>query len=234
VKILVKHFVVQIALSVVVLLAAMQLFTTTVKAAEVSDIPDLVVGEQNWVMDYAKVLSSSTETAISSQLKSLEETTGKQVHFVTVQRLDFAVPVSDFASQLFDKWFPTDQEKADQTLLVIATEDYRTAIATGKNIQALMPESVANSVASETVLFPTQQAHYNQAVADGTARLMAILSGEPDPGPPAPVIDTTPAKNFKSAEETDANSSTILVIVLLLLATAIPMVTYYWFQNSNG
>jgi len=234
VKHLVKQLAHQLVMSGVVLLLVLQVFVGNSIAAEVADMPDLVSGETSWVTDLAKVISSSTENAVNDKLQKLEAATGKQVHFVTVQRLDFAKPASEFATELFDRWFPTDADKANQALILIATEDYRTAIATGKNIQALVSDPVATSIATETVLFPAQKANFNQAVIDGTERLATILAGEPDPGPPVAEVDFAPVKNFKTAAETDTGSSTILVIVLLLLATAIPMVTYYWLNNSNG
>ena len=58
---------------------------------------------------------------------------------------------------------------------------------------------------------------------------MAVLSGEPDPGPPAIVDNIQVEGTFATAEETEAtkSDSTTLVIFLLIGATVIPMVTYY-------
>ncbi|MFN9317428.1 MAG: YgcG family protein, partial [Microcystis sp.] len=36
---------------------------------------------------------------------------------------------------------------------------------------------------------------------------------------------------FTTAEETDDKNATIWVIVLLVLATVIPMVTYFWYAG---
>jgi uncharacterized protein len=73
-------------------------------------------------------------------------------------------------------------------------------------------------------------AKYNQALLSASRRLVAVLSGETDPGPPqvqAINIEST----FASAEETDDKSATIWVIVLLFFATVIPMATYFWYSG---
>jgi uncharacterized protein len=67
---------------------------------------------------------------------------------------------------------------------LLATEDYRTAIVTGSEVKALMPDSIAASIANTNILYPAQQKQFNQALADGSDRLVAVLSGQPDPGEP--------------------------------------------------
>jgi uncharacterized protein len=70
---------------------------------------------------------------------------------------------------------------------------------------------------------------YNQAFSDAKDRLVAVLSGQPDPGAPSLVKSVDVDRNFATAEETEATRSntTTIVVVLLLLATVVPMVTYY-------
>jgi uncharacterized protein len=220
-----------------VLMATCNLFVGSAIALEVFDIPDLSELEskngQTWVLDGASVLSSITEASTSSQLKDLAQATGLEIRFVTVDRIDFGQPVDQFTSELFDKWFPTEPDKANQALLLIATEDHRTAFQIGSKVKTLLTEAQVKSVALETMFLPTQKANYNQAVADGTNRLGLILAGKPDPGPPVVIEEKGSTSNYTKAEDADIGGSTVLVIILLLAATAIPMVTYYWFQNQS-
>ncbi|CAN1212544.1 photosystem II repair protein Psb32 [Tumidithrix helvetica PCC 7403] len=236
-KQLTKQAIARLILVGLVLFATCHLFTGAAIALEVYDIPSLAEIEtkngQTWVIDGAGVLSTSTEAAATNQLKDLAKDTGLQVRFVTVDRIDFGQPVAQFTTELFDKWFPTDADKANQALLLIATEDHRTAFQIGDKVKALLNEEQAKSVALETMFVPTQKANYNQAVADGTNRLALILTGKPDPGPPAIVEEKGETSNYTKAEDTDIGGSTVLVIVLLIAATIIPMVTYYWFQNQS-
>jgi uncharacterized protein len=201
-------------------------FAPTVFASEPSDLPELAeIEAHNWVIDFANSLSSYTEGQVNTKLEQLTAETGEEVRFVTVARIDFGQPTSEFVRELFQRWFPTPEAQAKQTLVLIATEDRRTAIAQGSKAKALTTEDIAKSIEAETVFFPTQKAEFNRAVTEGSDRLIAVLSGQPDPGAPvlfvAPEVETAPAK------PEDPQTTTLWVVGLLIAATVIPMVTYY-------
>lgn len=237
IDIVVKHFFLKqlrcLLLGSIALLFSMQIFATAAIAAEVVDLPDLVTGDRTWVIDFAEVLSRSTENAVSQQLDKIAEATGNQVRLVTIRQVDYGQPVEEFATELFDKWFKTPEEKANQVLLLLVSEDYRTAILTGDKVKASLPEAIATSIAAETLLFPTQAKKYNQAATDGVARLSAVLAGEPDPGPPEIKVKEVAISTYTDAEETDKGSSTFIVVTLLIIATVVPMVTYFFFQGRS-
>jgi uncharacterized protein len=225
----------RLAIALLILLISIQVFTTSAIAAEVYDIPELPTGDRTWVRDMANVLSSTTEGAIKAKVDELTQKTNIEVRFLTVWRIDFGQPTQEFTDLVFDKWFATPEAKSNQALVVFATEDHRTAIALGDKVKSMLPEAIATSIATETMLFPAQKSNYNQAAIDGINRLSAVLTGETDPGAPkvAEVALPQSDSNFKTAEETDSTSSTIVVIGLLIAATVIPMVTYFWFQNQS-
>ncbi|PZO36977.1 MAG: methanol dehydrogenase [Pseudanabaena frigida] len=220
----------------IALLISFHLFTATAWALQVSDIPDLAeietLADQTWVIDDSDVLSTLTKSSIASKATKLEELTGIRVHVVAIQRIDLGQPASEFAAELFDKWFPTETERANQVLLFLATEDHRTAIQTGAKVKELLPDSIATSIADETMLYPARKANYNQAVNEGMARLEAVLKGNPDPGAPLLAVEETETSNYATREETEASSSNVVVIILLILATLLPMATYYWLQSQ--
>jgi uncharacterized protein len=228
----IKKFIWQrILITTLTLLWTFQVFSGVAIASEVIDLPDLTPDDRTWVIDFANVISSSTENSTVEMLEKLATETGNQVRFVTVQRIDFGQPVSEFVSELFDKWFTTPEQRAKQTLILLATEDHRVAIKTGADVDKLVSKEIAESVAAETMLFPSQKSNYNQAVTDGMNRLVAVLSGLVDPGPPVIVAETD--LSIKPAEiKTEPVSASIIVGGFLLAATIIPMVTYYWFQNQ--
>ena len=233
---MIKNVLNRLGFGAIALLLSFNLLTSTAWALQVSDIPDLAeiktLTEQIWVIDDSEVLSPSTKSTITSKAEKLAELTGIEVHVVAIRRIDLGQPASEFTSELFNKWFPTDAEKANQVLLFMATEDHRTAIETGTKVKELLPDSIANSIADETMLYPARKANYNQAVNEGIARLEAVLRGNPDPGAPLLAVEETETSNYATKEETEASSSNIVVIILLILATLLPMATYYWLQSQ--
>jgi len=221
----------RLILPLIVMMATQLVMTPVARATGAEQMPNLKPGDHTWVIDQAEVLSRLNEGTLNKKLDDLAKQTGNEVRIVTIRRLDYGETVESFTNQLFEKWFSTPVAQANQTILVIDTLTNGTVIRTGDKVKSLLPEEIAKSVTSETVLEPLRSGDkYNQAMLDASDRLIAVLSGKPDPGPPeiAEAIDTE--STFKKAEETDRGNATIWVVGLLLAATIIPMATYYLYQ----
>jgi uncharacterized protein len=211
-----------------VLLLSLTLGIAPVNATGVYQMPQVTAGDRNWVIDQAEVISRINEGKIGDALEDLAQETGNEVRLVTVRRLDYGETIESFTQKLFAKWFPTPEAQANQTLLVIDTLTNNTAIRTGDKVKTLLSDDTAQSVVTETVPAPLREGEkYNQAFLDASDRLVAILSGNEDPGPPQIAQTVSVEGTFKAKDETDTNNATIWVIGLLLAATVIPMATYY-------
>lgn len=217
---------------VMMVILACSVFATPVLATGVYQMPAL--GDSVWVVDEADALSRINEGKISSALEDLAKQTGNEVRIVTVRRLDYGETPESFTKALFTKWFPTKEAQANQTILMIDTVTNGTAIITGDKVKSLMSDEIAKTVANETLLVPLRNGNkYNQAFVDASDRLIAVLSGQPDPGPPKVVDNVQVEGTFKKAEETDKGNATAWVIGLLIAATVIPMATYYIYQVNQ-
>ncbi len=201
-------------------------------ATGVYDIPALDPDQPTWVLDQADVISPLNQGKLDKTLSNLAKQTGNQVHMVTVRRLDYGETPDSFTQELFTQWFPSSVDQANQVLIVLDTVTNGTAIQTGKEVQAQLPAEVATSIAQETMRVPLREGNYNQSLVDAANRLSAVLSGEADPGPPEVKVAVAES-TFKSAEETDDKSATIIVVGLLIAATVIPMVTYFMYQSGS-
>lgn len=221
------------------IILASSLITAPALATGVYEIPNLVPGDKTWVVDQAEVISRFNEGKISSAFEDLAKQTGNEVRIVTVRRLDYGETPESFTKALFEKWFPTKEAQANQTLLVIDTITNGSAIITGDTVKSLLSDSIALSVASETLLLPLREGNkYNQAFLDASDRLVTVLAGKPDPGPPQITEKVQVESTFKKAGETDKGNATAWVVGLIIAATVIPMATYYIYQinqpSSNG
>ena len=228
-----KKFLQRLLVPLLSLFLVTGLVAAPASATGVYDLPNLSAGS-TWVVDQADVISLANEGKLSNALKKLAEQTGNEVKMVAIRRLDYGETIDTFADKLFAKWFPTPEEQANQTLLVIDTLTNNSAIRTGEAIKKIVTDKIAESVASETVQVPLREgSKYNQAFLDASDRLVAVLSGQPDPGPPV-VKEVNIEGTFTTAEETNDRSATIWVIGFLIVATIIPMVTYFWYVGFPG
>lgn len=207
-------------------LLATQLFLAPAWATSIYEVPDFE--ENSHVVDQAEVLSRSTEGHINGTFRDLEKSTGQEVYVVTIRRLDYEETIESFAQALFKRWFPDAADQKNVTLVAIDVLTDNSAVVSGEGAKARLTDEIAESVAKETILVPLKYGNrYNQAFNDATDRIAAVLSGQEDPGPPE-VKDTVNVEStFASPEETEESNATVWVIVLLVLATAIPMATYY-------
>jgi uncharacterized protein len=117
--------------------------------------------------------------------------------------------------------------------LVLDTLTNRTAIQTGTEATNLLSNDISESVVKETLVEPLRNLQYNQALFDASDRIVAVLSGLEDPGPPE-IQEASIEGTFTTAEETDDRSAAIWTIVLVILATVIPMATYFWYVGFPG
>ena len=222
---------------VAIALFCIQLAAAPVFATSMYTMPQSIDSD-TWVLDEAAKISRINEGQIASELKQLAEATGNEVRFVTVHRFDYEVTAQSFADDLLARWFPTPEARANQTVIVLDDVTNTIGISTGDKTSAVLTSDIAQSIVGETMKVPLLKSNqYNQSFTDATGRLVAVLSGEPDPGPPEAYdnsVDT--ARTYATAEETEASrgSSTTWVIVLLVAATVIPMATYYWYLSIGG
>lgn len=197
-------------------------------ATGVYSMPSVAAGDPTWVIDEADIISRLNQGKLDRQLAAIAEETGVEVRFVTFHRLDYGETAQSFADQLFETWFPTPESQANQVVLVLDNVTNTTAIHADASVSDRLTAEIAESVAQETLQVPIRDGNkYNQAFLDAGDRLLAVLTGQPDPGPPVVEVTIQTEGTYAKAEETDQNSSTVLIVGFLIAATVIPMVTYY-------
>ncbi|MEO0540470.1 MAG: TPM domain-containing protein [Cyanobacteria bacterium P01_A01_bin.105] len=195
------------------------------------------VDDSVWVIDDASQITRVTEGKLTKQLRQLSETTGDAVRFVTIHRLDYGETPQSFADQLFERWFPDPEKQIGQAVIVLDDVTNDAGIHVGPETDERLTAEIATSIVEETMKVPLLQGNqYSKSLLDATTRLVAVLSGEPDPGPPVMETAVNVEGTFATAAETEANrsNSTTVVVVLLVLATVIPMATWYWYQSMGG
>lgn len=227
-----KKYIAPLIVVLLMLVLGSSVFATPVLATGVYQIPNLTAN--SWVLDQGEIISRISEGKISNAFEDLAKKTGNQVRFVTIRRLDYGETPESFTQALFEKWFPTPAEQANQILLVLDTVTNGTAILTGESVKSLLTDAIAESVVTETLAIPLRDGNkYNQAFIDASDRLVTVLSGEPDPGPPQVMETVQVESTFTKAEDTDQGNATAWVVGLLIAATIIPMATYFVYQVNQ-
>ena len=220
-----RHALLAIALTLVTTIGTWLSGSLPAAATGVYDMP--LFDPQTWVLDRADLFSRLTQGGLEKSLREVANSTGTEIRFVTFRRLDYGETIDSFAQELFETWFPEPADRANQVLMVFDAVTNDSAIQVGQGAKATLTDDIATSVAQETLRIPIRDGNYNEAFIGAKDRLATVLAGEPDPGPPVIVNKISVESTFKKADETDRGSSTKIVVILLILATVIPMVTYF-------
>lgn len=197
-------------------------------ATSVYAIPRVTPGDGTWVLDQAEVLSRLTQNELQEKLADLAQQTGIEFRLVTFRRLDYGDTIETFADKLFTAWFADSDRQANEALFALDVQTNYGSLSLGETAAQLVDSETIASILDETLVVPLRDGNkYNQALVDITDRLGSILKGEPDPGPPNIAANFQVERTFASPEETKSSNATTIVIVLLIIATIVPMLTYF-------
>jgi uncharacterized protein len=72
---------------------------------------------------------------------------------------------------------------------------------------------------------------YRQATVAGLERLATVLRGGEDPGEPQPSEEAAVVSNIPSHEETVESNGFTWVVVLLVVGSVVPMLTWWVFSR---
>ncbi len=182
------------------------------------------------VYDEAKLFSRLTKGQLEKKLTAIATSptsNGTNINYVTFRRLDYGETIETFTEKLFSTWFPSEDAQKNQILIALDAVTSSSAIQVGSAIPGALTPEIADSVAQKSLLTPIRAGNYNEAFLSTSDRLGAVLAGNPDPGAPTLASAVAIESTFTSAEDTDQGSATLIVVVLLVLAIAIPMITYF-------
>ena len=181
------------------------------------------------VLDDADVFSRASRSELEARLDGLVEDR-VDARVITLRRLDYGFSLDSFGEQLIENWTGSGQEPL--LLLLLETQNKRAAIVTDESLQTQLPPALVKSTARTTMSIPLREGdRYRQASLDGINRLAVVLGGGEDPGPPGEIIRTALPTNVPTQAETEESNATTWVIVLLVLGTIIPMLTWWVFSS---
>lgn len=203
-------------------------------ATSVYEIPRLSAGDDTWILDESESISLLSEKQLSGRLRQLAKATGQEVRILSFRRLDYGETIDSFTDSLFETWYPTPELQANQTLFTLDIITNTIGVRVGPEAQAKLTPEIVQSITDETMRARIKnEDQYNQAWKEACDRVIAVLSDQPDPGPPAVVeAEINVEGTFASKEETESSNAPVIVLVLLILATVIPMATYWWYVKD--
>jgi uncharacterized protein len=197
-------------------------------AAGVQDFPAELPG--NAVLDTADLLSRAASAELDKRLLDLAQD-HVDARLVTLRRLDYGLSLDGLGQELVERWSGADPDSA-LLLLLIESQNNSAAVVASPDLLDQLPEALLSSTAISTMGLPLREgARYRQAGLDALDRLEVVLKGGEDPGPPQ-LLERLPIEtNIPSREDTASSNALLWVVVLLVVGTLVPMITWWVFSR---
>lgn len=197
-------------------------------AIAATGLPDAPPQER--VLDTADVLSRA---ALGELSKALESFSGDRVdaHLITVNRLDYGITLPQLGSQVLERWADAGADPL-QLLFLIDSQTNSAAVVVSPDLSGQLDPGLLRSTSRTTMAQPIREGgRYRQGSLDAMNRLLAVLEGGDDPGEPATADVVTQPTNIPSKEETASSNAFTWVVVLLVVGTLVPMLTWWVFSR---
>ena len=182
------------------------------------------------VIDTADLLSRAASNDLEKRLESLHED-HVDARLLTLRRLDYGLSLESLGQQLIERWGATDPD-SNLLLLLIESQNNSAAVVASAELLNQLPDTLLSSTAISTMGLPLREgARYRQAGLDALDRLDTVLQGGEDPGPPQ-LLERLPIEtNIPTKEETASSNALLWVVVLLVVGTLVPMITWWVFSR---
>ncbi len=182
------------------------------------------------VLDSADVLSRAASGDVNQRLEQFSEL-GVDARLVTLRRLDYGVSLETLGEELLQQW--QDEASRDGLLLLlIEAQNNSAAVVASSALLEQLPSTLLSSTAISTMGLPLREgSRYRQASLDALSRLEVVLNGGEDPGPPQLVERMPVETNIPTKEETESSNAFLWVVVLLVVGTLVPMITWWVFSR---
>lgn len=152
------------------------LFSPAIAARETGSIP---ARGQDYVNDFAGLLSYSDKVAIARYAAELERKTTAQVAIVTIKTTQ-PETIQGFSVRLFDQWKIGQKGKDNGVLLLVAVDDRKAWITTGYGMEGAIPDVIANKIVRDGMIPYFKRGQFSEGIMNGAVSVISLVAKEYD------------------------------------------------------
>ncbi|WP_373820388.1 YgcG family protein [Glaesserella sp.] len=135
-----------------------------------------------YVSDFTQTLSQQDKQTLESALIDYAQKTSSQIAVVIVATTN-GEAISTYTHTLFNRWGIGREKEDNGVLLLIAKNDRKLFIATGRGLEGALPDAIASSIIRNDITPYFKQDQYAQGIAKGLSSIIAATQGEYAPAP---------------------------------------------------
>ena len=160
-------------------------------AADTIPVPKL----SGRVVDLSGTLDASQQQAIAAKLAAFEQAKGSQVAVLLVPTIGTET-IEEFATRVTDEWKLGRAGVDDGVLFVVAKQERRMRIQTGRGVQGVLTDALSRRIIAERVSPRFRAGDFAGGIHDGVDAILKAIEGE---SLPAPAQSAPRAKSSSSA-----------------------------------
>jgi len=136
------------------------------------------------VTDLTGTLSQQQRAALEQTLAEFESRKGSQIAVLLVPTTKPEAPV-EYGVRVFDSWKLGRKGIDDGVLLLVAKDDRRVWIVTGRGVEGVLPDAIVRRIIEEDITSRFKQGDFYGGIRAGADRMMRLIEGEKFPAPHA-------------------------------------------------
>ena len=136
------------------------------------------------VTDLTGTLNAQQQQALEHTLAEFEARKGSQIAVLLVPTTKPEAAV-EYGVRVFDAWKLGRKGVDDGVLLLVAKQDRRVQIITGRGVEGVLPDAIVKRIVEEDITPRFKQGDFYGGIRAGVDRVMRTLEGEPLPAPRA-------------------------------------------------
>lgn len=208
--------------------AAAAALATALASPVLADVPE--TAPTSALFDDAGVVQKANASLFSKAVENIQLTEGYTVRFVIAKGMPYGLSPDDYAAELFSQWGLGERD----VLFVASPRLARAGAAVGDATGQRLTKDIAESICNETYALRSGEELYGNALLDVSNRLIPVLGGKEDPGPPD-LTSREAMKSYKTKKETSSERGkyTKIVGAVLVIAFVAPLVQTYWFVKDD-
>jgi uncharacterized protein len=160
---------------------AVAAFALVALAADVTE-PIAVPKLAGRVVDLTGTLTAAESDDISGRLKAFEQAKGAQVAVLLVPSIG-PEPIEDFALRVTDSWKLGRAGVDDGVLFVVAKQERKMRIQTGRGVQGVLTDALSKRIIAERVSPRFRTGDFHGGILVGVESIMKAIEGEALPPP---------------------------------------------------
>ena len=146
-------------------------------APSLSRADDFPARSNTLVTDYTNTLNQNELISLEQKLVAFNDSTSTQIAVVIMQSVG-GYDISDYSTQLFNKWGIGDQKKNNGVLILVAKQDHKIFINTGRGIEGVLPDVLCKRIITNDIQPNFRAGDYYGGLDQATNSIMSIVKGE--------------------------------------------------------